>query len=285
MIIWIASYPKSGNTWVRALITAYLYSKDGIFNFKDLDKIEQFPSNKYLNSYLKNSENPGEISQYWIAAQKEINSENQTKFFKTHNALCSINGNSFTDKKNTLATVYIVRDPRNVITSLSNHYGLSIDKAYDFFTNKRKIIFGKNIFNEEKLYTQKGNVHLIGSWEEHYTSWKNISFAPIKIIKYEDLIDNTYSTFFSILKFLNNFYEITIYKKKIEQVIKACSFDVLKKKEEKEGFLEASNSKNSKKIIFFNLGKNNNWKKILSSTIERKINTKFSKEMKELGYL
>ena len=94
------------------------------------------PSNKYLNSYLKNSENPGEISQYWIAAQKEINSENQTKFFKTHNALCSINGNSFTDKKNTLATVYIVRDPRNVITSLSNHYGLSIDKAYYFFTNK-----------------------------------------------------------------------------------------------------------------------------------------------------
>lgn len=285
MIIWIASYPKSGNTWVRALLSAYLYTEDGKFDFSDLNKIEQFPNKTLLSSFLKKFDDPVQTPKYWIAAQKKINLNKKINFFKTHNAMCSIDGNIFTDKQNTLASIYVVREPRNVITSLSNHYGISIEEAYQFLINKRKIIFEKNI--KEKGFTQeeKGNVHFIGSWEDHYNSWKNIGFAPIKIIKYEDLLIDTEKVFLNILNFLKSFLPIEIKDEKIKKVIKSCSFDILKKKEKKEGFAEAPMLSENKKAIFFNLGKDNNWKNKLDLTFEKKIRSKFLSEMSELGYI
>ena len=286
MIIWIASYPKSGNTWVRALVSAYLYSKNGTFNFEKLNKINQFPSKRYLGYFLKKFDDPAEVPKYWLQAQYKVNLENKIIFFKTHNAMCVIGGHQFTNKENTIASIYVVRDPRNVITSLADHYELSTVQAYDFFTNKRKIIFTKDISPDGHSFEEKGNVHFVGNWKDHYVSWKNIGFAPIKIIKYEDLINDTHSVFLSILKFLSNFMLIQINEKKIRKVIQTCSFDVLRKKEEKEGFFEAPIAeKTNKRITFFRLGKRNNWKNYLDSTIEKKISTAFSKEMKELGYL
>ena len=62
-----------------------------------------------------------EISRNWITSQQIINLDKKVKFFKTHHAYCKINNNYFTDSENTKAAIYIVRDPRNVITSLLNH--------------------------------------------------------------------------------------------------------------------------------------------------------------------
>ena len=88
MIIWIASYPKSGNTWVRSLLSSYLYSNDGIFNFDLLKKIEQFPSKQYFEFFLNDFNDIKKQSDYWIAAQDRINLFNtETTFLKTHNLL------------------------------------------------------------------------------------------------------------------------------------------------------------------------------------------------------
>ena len=73
MIIWIASYPKSGNTWVRSLLSSYLYSDNGIFNFELLEKIHKFPSKRYFKFFLKDFTDIKKISDYWIAAQERIN--------------------------------------------------------------------------------------------------------------------------------------------------------------------------------------------------------------------
>ena len=81
------------------------------------------------------------ISKNWIPVQKLINADNKIHLLKTHNALCSINNNNFTNKENSLAAIYIVRDPRNIITSISNHFDLNIDESFKFLTNKKKIIF------------------------------------------------------------------------------------------------------------------------------------------------
>ena len=53
MIIWLASYPKSGNSWIRSIISSLVYSDDGIFNFKLLKKIDQFPEKKYFKDFVK----------------------------------------------------------------------------------------------------------------------------------------------------------------------------------------------------------------------------------------
>ena len=67
MIVWLTSYPKSGNTWVRAFLSAYLHSPNGNFNFNLLDKIEEFPQHDLLNQFMnkKNFHNLKEISKYW----------------------------------------------------------------------------------------------------------------------------------------------------------------------------------------------------------------------------
>ena len=92
MIIWVASYPKSGNTWMRALITSYLYSQNGNFNFDLLSNIPLFTQDKYFSPVVNLEEiksNPLKIVEYWSLVQSRVNLNNKIKFFKTHNA-CAI---------------------------------------------------------------------------------------------------------------------------------------------------------------------------------------------------
>jgi Sulfotransferase domain. len=131
MIIWLASYPKSGNTWLRALLSSYLYS-DGRFNFDLLDKIDSFPSEKFFKNYPDKFENPEDTAKYWLKEQEKMNQSKNVTFLKTHNALCKINKSRFTNSEITLGAIYIIRDPRNVITSLAHHYQISKKEALDF---------------------------------------------------------------------------------------------------------------------------------------------------------
>jgi len=283
MIIWIASYPKSGNTWVRSLLSAYLYSEDGNFNFNLLKKILKFPSKKYLEYFIKDFSNIKKVSEYWITAQERINLQNENKsiFLKTHSALCTLEKNPFTNKKNTQAVIYIVRDPRNVITSVGNHYSMNIKESYNFMTDKNRIItqdkWGGDNF---------GISEVLGSWSDHYKSWKNMNFAPILNIKYEDLINDTKKSLIEIINFLQKFTEIKIDNKKISKTVESCNFENLRKMEKNEGFFEAAYSeKINKKVNFFHLGRKNNWKNLLDQEMEKKIREEFHNEMKELKYI
>jgi len=283
MIIWIASYPKSGNTWVRSLLSTYLYSEDGNFNFNLLKKILKFPSKKYLKYFLEDFSNIKRVSEYWIAAQERINLHNENKniFLKTHSALCTLEKNAFTNKKNTKAVIYIVRDPRNVITSVGNYYSMNIEESYNFMIDNNKILTSDKWGGDNF-----GISEVLGSWSEHYKSWKNINFAPILKIKYEDLITDAEKCLIKIINFLQKFTEIKIDKKKISKTVESCNFENLRKMEKNEGFFEAAYSeKLNKKVDFFNLGRKNNWKNLLNQKMEKKIREKFHDEMMELNYI
>ena len=280
MIVWIASYPKSGNTWVRSLLSTYLYSNNGIFNFDLLNNIQQFPSKRYFDFFMKDFTDIKKQSDYWIAAQERINLfNNENIFLKTHSVLCTFENNPFTNKLNTKAAIYIVRDPRNVITSILNHYSFKdIDEAFDFIAKDRLTIINNKAAGDN-------TPSYIGTWQQNYRSWRDLKFAPRIIIKYEDLIKNTKETFLSILKFLSTFMEIKIDERKVISCVNSCNFNVLVKKEEEEGFSEAGvHKKTGKKIKFFNLGKKNNWETLLKPEIAKKIKDKFNNEMEELGY-
>ena len=283
MIIWIASYPKSGNTWVRSLLSTYLYTEDGSFNFNLLKKILKFPSKIYLKYFTKDFSDIKKISEYWISAQERINlfNENKSVLLKTHSALCTLENNSFTNKQNTQAVIYIVRDPRNVITSISNHYSLSIEESYDFMIDNKKILTSDRWGGEDF-----GISEVLGSWSQHYKSWQNIKFAPILNIKYENLIDDTKNSLITIINFLQKFTDAKIDEKKILKTIKSCNFENLREMEIKQGFDESAYSEQlEKKVNFFHLGKENNWEKLLRPEMEKKIRTTFNNEMKELNYI
>jgi len=280
MIIWLASYPKSGNTWLRSLLAAYFFSKNGKFNFELLKNIGQFPSPDHFRNYSESFLDPTDTAKYWIKEQEKINSDNKVRFIKTHNALCNINGNSFTNNKNTLGVIYIIRDPRNVITSLRNHYEISLEAAFEFMTEKKKAIYekeGQNYLGFNPLF----------SWKLHLKSWADNILYPTLIIRYEDLEMATFNTFKKVIKFIS-----TISKSKEKFIsekalssIRSCEFDKLKKLESEEGFREAMISKtDNKKINFFHLGKKNNYKNLLDADFINKLNLEFQNEINKYGY-
>ena len=286
MIFWLTSYPKSGNTWIRSLLSAYLFSENGDFNFKLLNNIKQFSSSQDIPNNDDGLDSQQIIYKNWLPAQKKINQSSKTHILKTHNALCNINGYNFTDKFNTNGAIYIVRDPRNIILSISNHYGLTHEDAYSFIVNKKKIIFPKIIKEEENNNHQETDFNFLSDWSGHYNSWKNINFCPIKIIKYEDMIKNDRMAFVSVLKFLSKFIKIDIAEKKINNVLSSTTFEKLSQMENKYGFEESPIfPKINKKNKFFNLGKENDWKKLLDSKIQKKVEKIFEREMVELKYL
>jgi len=277
MIIWIASYPKSGNTWVRSFLSAYLYSNDGSFSFDLLRKIQQFPKASYIKQFTENLKDLKEVSSKWIPAQDFINLNNKVNYFKTHNAMCNVEGNNFTNKSNTLAAIYLVRDPRDVLVSLANHRGIDIKEAIDILlTDRAKLSFNK----------EYGAGVVVGSWSQHYNSWKQFKLAPTLIVKYEDLYFDTKETFLKIIKFLNKIYALKVDDNKIDSSIKNTNFKKLKEMEIKYGFPEAIfNNKTKKKINFFYQGKICNWKNFIDPNLEQKIVNSFNNEMKELGYI
>ena len=282
MIFWIASYPKSGNTWLRALLTSYYYSNDGVFNQKLLKNIGQFPEKKYFKSFKYNSKIVTDTSRFWIKAQEQINLDKKFRFFKTHNILGAINKNKFTNEKNSIGGIYIIRDPRNVITSIQNHYELSLDESLKFMSNERKFIYD---FHAENDFS---DFQFISSWEKNYQSWIRQKIFPIKIIKYEDLISKTFEVFKEIIEFIDS---INDNKKifnniKAENSIESTAFNKMQKIEKDNGFVESVLSKNeSKKIPFFHLGPTNNWKNIFEEKYQNKLKIKFENNLKELGYI
>ena len=280
MIIWISSYPKSGNTWVRALLSSYFYSKDGNFHFDLLEQIKEFPKHSdYLNEISVNR-NLAEIAKEWIPAQRKLNlKHNNSPFFlKTHSAICNVEGSDFTDKENTLGAIYVVRDPRNVILSLSNHFDYSIEKSLEMICNKKQIITNPTKENRYFGFT------VVSDWQNHYRTWKNFKLVEVKIVKYEDLILSPKNTFISILNFINKFMQVDIDEDRIKNVLMSTEFSKLQQSENKYGFKESSNMSGFNKK-FFNLGPKNNWKNLLKKEIKEKIENHFKEEMKELGYL
>ena len=278
MIVWCASYPKSGNTWIRAIIVSLLYSEDGIFNFDMLKKMGQFPIRHQFKDFIEDYSNLKKISEYWIKAQEKINFDGKLRIFKTHNGNYNLFGYDFTNKKNTSGVIYIVRDPRNMIASIANHYQHDLNVSTDFLLEEQKLLFISDP-NDPKYKSEENIVKLLGSWKNHYNSWKISS--NLLIIRYEDLLVDTKSQINKLIIFLKKFGEFNVNNEKIDNIIRSTSFQELQKKEEKDGFIEAV----SKKIKFFNLGPKNNWKNTIDEKLIHKIEKKFNKEMKELNYL
>ena len=287
MIIWLSSYPKSGNTLLRSMISAYFFTQDGSFNFKTLNNINQFPDFKLFENYGINTSDHMEIVKNYINVQRQINTKdkNAIRFIKTHSGLRSINGYPFTDLNNSLGAIYIVRDPRKVVKSYANHNQMSLERASERMLEDKATLGGlKNPINEaDKILTH------MGSWSSNYESWKVFKkYNRYLLIKYEDMTEDKEKTFITILKFIHKLADLkfSIDDNKLKNILKTTSFEYMQKVEKNFGFEESvKTKKDSEKNTFFKYGPNINTPESLPAEIKKKLEVSLKKEMEELGYL
>ena len=288
MIIWLASYPKSGNTWLRTIIVELLSSvydiKKNSNPLKNISKIQSYPLTRHYDGIIHKSDIGIERKKLtisnWIATQKKINLDNEVKIFKTHNYACKLEilpneKHSFTDLENSVGVIYIVRDPRSVITSVKYHYSHNnYDQSFEMMSENKTWISSNNLNRIPEA---------LSSWDEHYESWARFP-KNFLLIKYEDLLLNTQNEIEKIFNYLKRFYEIK--KPDIENIVHNTKFESLKNLEIKYGFNEKIlDKKTLKKKNFFNLGPENNWQKLLDDKTILKINNRFYSTMVKLNYL
>lgn len=286
MIIWLASYPKSGNTLLRSMLSSYFFSSDGIYNFNLIKNINQFPVAKVFHELGIDINNDKEMIQNYIKVQEYINQNNSAKFLKTHSQLINYeNKYPFTNLKNTLGVIYVVRDPRNIVSSFAD-FGSGDLNYYTKLITENLSIGGDP---SAKLSSPNRTFVITGTWASNYKSWKTLKEVNrYLLIKYEDLIKDRESVFKKIIKFIYylNKSKPLIDKKKFYNVLKSTDFDNLKNLEAKHGFSESTiDKKTGKKKAFFKLGPKRDWRKDLDHNIRIKIEKTFESEMKELGYL
>ena len=282
-ILWLASYPKSGNTWLRSIIASLIYTSEGVFNFDLLKLIEQFDKPeryKFIkdinkNDFKKINLKIEYIAKYWIESQKKITNNNEINpiynIFKTHSANLSVNKENFTNNEVTAGCIYVVRDPREVVISFANHRGANIDETIDFMSD----------IGSYFPFNQKTSLTLLSRWDIHYKSWEDLS-CPILVLRYEDLINDLYKEIQKIIFFLNKtmLIEINNKDKKITNIIKNTNIEKFREFEKKFGFQEASKSSN-----FFRSGRCDSWKKILNKNQISKIEAIFKNTMIYFKYL
>ena len=278
MIIWIASYPKSGNTWVRSFIIAYYFCENGNFDINKLNLIQDYPNKQFFEETVKK----GEIHKHWDSSQKNICNEKKVKFLKTHNSLITAFGNDFTKPEYSLGVIHVIRDPRNIITSLKNHYDFeTYERALKFMQDENKVL---EDYPHLKNYAK---TNIINSWRINYQSWmSNKNFRRLTI-RYEDMIENPQQTFEKLVVFINTLmgFKDKIDQKKLSNAIETTNFKSLQDIENQGKFSENVYSlKDNRKIKFFYQGPENDWKKNLDENMIKKMNEYYKNDLKFFRY-
>ena len=271
--IFLASYPKSGNTWMRSII-GNLYNFDKEFDLKILKSIpllsikqnfDKFENKIYSDNNVLHFD---WVSQNIIECQKILNNKsNHLNIFKTH----SVRHKKFTNETVNAGFIYIVRDPRDIVVSLKN-----------FSRKKFDEIINELLFQKKLMINTNGAMELLSTWDLHVQSWLNYNTVPRLIVRYEDLKSNPKGIIINIKKFLNKIHKLNIdlSDQQIDKIIENSNFNNLKKLENQNGFDEAS--KHSK---FFRSGNSNQWKDILSKTQLQLIENNLQTLMKYFNYI
>ncbi len=270
-IIWLASYPKSGNTWMRTFLHNLL--RDPTEGY-DINKINDFSFSdstiEIYKPFLTKSWDEwtiGEIANTRWQAQRYVCSLRlDDTFVKTHNALIEYMDKPLIYPEFTAGAIYIVRNPLDVVISLSHHYVVPIDDAITILNNPDNGTAG----DSRMVY----EIHR--SWDLHVESWTNRVVPGMMVVRYEDMLAQPRQTFGKVTKFLG----VKPTAERLQRAIANSSFDKLRSQEDEKGFVERP--ANAER--FFRVGKADQWRGLLTpEQIERVVEAnKIS--MKKFGY-
>lgn len=271
-IIWLASYPKSGNTWLRAFFHNFMRDPDRSYDINKLSDLTVGDSQAVWYHEI----DPRPASQYTIAEVQAMRPAVHRKIaalspdsilVKTHNALVEHDDTSLVTLDVTAGAIYIVRNPLDVVVSLSHHSGLSIDAT----------IARLNELNALVANTDENVYEFHGSWSENVESWTRTPSPQLHIVRYEDMLEAPARTFGAIVKFLG----IEASRARIEKGVRLSSFRVLQEQERRNGFRERPPQAKA----FFREGKAGQWRKALTREQVASVVEANRAQMERFGYV
>ncbi len=274
-IIWLASYPKSGNTWMRAFLHNLLTNAKKPVEPNDLDKFTL--GNKAAGWYAPYAAGkplseltPAELAKFRPLVHRDFTLASQDSVFvKTHAYLgedeCGV---PLITMQYTAGAIYIVRNPLDVCLSMTHHFGCSVDAAIEYLGFIRNSMGGGD---------GESVPEPVSTWSMHVKSWTGEPNPRLLTVRYEDMLDKPFIAFGNVCRFLS----LKPPQDRLERAIKFSSFEMLRKLEEQKGFKERSESAER----FFREGRKDQWREKLSEAQVRRIVDAHREQMQRFGYV
>jgi hypothetical protein len=270
-IIWLASYPKSGNTWMRAFLHNLLRDPNESY---DINKITDFStSDSSIDWYTAQDRRDWkdwtavDVARMRRGAQLAIcQMKRDDVFVKTHNASVAFLGYPLVHQDLTAGAIYIVRNPLDVCISLAHHYGTDIDTTIG--------ILGDPTIGSKTSDKIVYEVHK--SWSIHVDSWTNPARPGLAVLRYEDMLNNPMKSFGGLVRFLG----LNPPRSRLERAIERASFRSLREQEDQKGFREKSPFAEK----FFREGRAGQWREKLTQSQIDRIVEQNKEQMQRFGY-
>ncbi len=274
-IVWLASYPKSGNTWFRIFLTNLLRDADNPANINELHRTPIASSRSMFDeiSGLPSSDlTADEIDELRPGIYRHIAAEApETVYHKVHDAYRLLpDGRPLFPPEITKAVIYFIRNPLDVAISFAHHSATTIDRMIDGMNNPGYTFCSKDNRLHNQLRQQ------LSTWSGHVQSWTGQKSLPVIILKYEDMLKNPLDTFKKAVSFVY----LDVPDKKIEQALYFSRLEELQKQEETNGFREKSPGSTS----FFRKGIKGEWKMKLTKQQVNKLVKVHGETMEKYGY-
>jgi hypothetical protein len=271
-IVWLASYPKSGNTWVRAFLHNLFKNAQTPHDINRMDELSL--SDTKPSAYR--AIDPDFATDWTMArtfALRErvhrliAQSRPDSVFVKTHSSLIEAEGHPLITMAVSTGAIYIIRNPLDVAISFATHFALDLDTAIRYM-GRRGYTLPQNEINTWEV---------IGSWTENVESWTNRPSPALHVVRYEDMQEAPRKAFAAIAGFLG----LSPPRARLERAIKLSSFRVLQEQERRHGFRERPPHADA----FFRKGKAGQWRSGLSADQVARIVADHSETMRRFGYL
>ena len=275
-IVWLASYPRSGNTWTRNFLNNLFAVLTGSNDDpKDINSLNEFTlwdisASRFedcLGKKIKDAERD-EIAAVRGEVQKRIAEHSDgVALIKTHNALVSDRGNPTINFSVTAGAVYIVRNPLDVTISFAHHFDIDMDAAIQHMARK----------GAETIIAEQAAYEVYGSWSENVMSWTRKSHPAILVMRYEDMLDSPADTFGGLVRHLL----IDATETQIAKAVDLSSFARAKAQEEEKGYIERPKGSEA----FFRVGRSEQWRDVLSEEQIRRVIAKHREQMQRFDYV
>ncbi|MDQ1090752.1 aryl sulfotransferase [Xanthomonas sacchari] len=267
-IVWIASYPKSGNTWVRCLISSLQTGAARI----DLGSLGRTLPNAASRSWLERFVDvdngdllPAELHRLRAAAYSRCAAQG-VSLLKVHD----LYDPTLFPADATLGTVYIVRDPRDVAPSWADHMRVDLDTAIARMSDT-ELVMSRSLAGYQPQTPQR-----FGAWSSHAASWLQRAPGPLLLLRYEDLLAQPLQEAARLAAFLG----LPTASPHLARAVAACRFEALRETEAREGFIERRRGQ----ARFFRRGQAGTWRETLDTTQAERLRAAHGVVMAWLGY-